>query len=703
MLEHSFELQLNQVILKGLATIGKYDGKHPALTCGTSSGQVFMHTPHDNDDLSNQIKFLKLNKDITALTSGCLDQSKTTNPDKRDVLLVGSSTNLLSYDVEKNADLFYREIQDGLNVMKIAQVSHPEPLVLVGGNCSIQGYDAEGEEQFWTTTGGNVLSLEVMDVDEDGVSEMLVGSDDYSIYIYQDEAVLSEVTETEMIHGLTDLGKTRYGYALMNGTVGVYDNEKRLWRNKSKNTVNAIEGYDLDGDGVPELITGWANGKVEVYHQENGDLVFKDRFKHPISAVLKSDYRMNHKEEIIVCAHNGDIRGYSPRAPQPTDRETRQSKMEAKLLAGLRQERDNLLYEIQNYEENIKRIRGRGGDSSLINPLTKVQCHLKPNPEGRCVDVVFTSSEDTCIKAAFITAEHLFETDSRLVYADVPSNTIHVGLKPKRDKAIEMKIQVLVGHAKATQFHVFQLEHDIPKFSMYLPVNTLEKSPKGSVRFKLQERLERVVMWLNTSFNIVYQHDNKNFIDVKFISLRDGSPVRIYMKDDQMSLDLDNMDIAGEMVEDLANHMKIRELDSIAEFPQEFEAFQGTLSSVDSYNKTRLKMSADMADATSAVKAFVIKAEDSRILGNMGDMRNVYKELYEMNQSLIGEYTKRSNNHKSLLSALKDVNSMIQKAARLRVGSHKTRVVHECRAAVKKNNVAGLFKIIKYGSTDVME
>ena len=33
---------------------------------------------------------------------------------------------------------------------------------------------------------------------------------------------------------------------------------------------------------------------------------------------------------------------------------------------------------------------------------------------------------------------------------------------------------------------------------------------------------------------------------------------------------------------------------------------------------------------------------------------------------LIGEYVKRSNNHQALLAALKDVNNMIQKAAKLR-------------------------------------
>ncbi len=78
-------------------------------------------------------------------------------------------------------------------------------------------------------------------------------------------------------------------------------------------------------------------------------------------------------------------------------------------------------------------------------------------------------------------------------------------------------------------------------------------------------------------------------------------------------------------------------------------------------------------------------------------MRQHYAELFTLNNELIGEYKKRSLNHQALLDALKQVNNMIQIAAKLRNGQSKTRVISACRKAVKNNNIHALFYIIQSG------
>lgn len=115
----------------------------------------------------------------------------------------------------------------------------------------------------------------------------------------------------------------------------------------------------------------------------------------------------------------------------------------------------------------------------------------------------------------------------------------------------------------------------------------------------------------------------------------------------------------------------------------------------------RLRLAADVAECTNDVKAFVVKAEDARILRKMDAMKKAYRKLFELNQELLGEHTKRSTNHEQLLEGLKEVNLMIQKVSRLRVGQAKTNIINLCRAAIKQNDIQSLFKILKDGDAAI--
>ena len=98
------------------------------------------------------------------------------------------------------------------------------------------------------------------------------------------------------------------------------------------------------------------------------------------------------------------------------------------------------------------------------------------------------------------------------------------------------------------------------------------------------------------------------------------------------------------------------------------------------------------------MKTYVIKAEDARILGDMNAMRRMYGQLFDLNRELIMQHAKRAQNHEELLAALKEVNQMIQRAAKCRHGAPKTRTVAACRKAIKENNTHALFDIIAHGA-----
>lgn len=121
----------------------------------------------------------------------------------------------------------------------------------------------------------------------------------------------SEVTESDIISDLTHVKNTSFGYALSNGTIGVYNGTTRAWHAKSKHTCVSLTSFDLNQDGVPELVAGWSNGRMEVRMDSSGDLVYKDKFNASLAKLLVADYRNDGKIQLLGVSTDGELRGYS--------------------------------------------------------------------------------------------------------------------------------------------------------------------------------------------------------------------------------------------------------------------------------------------------------------------------------------------------------------------------------------------------------
>mmetsp|Transcript_21661 Transcript_21661/g.44275 ORF Transcript_21661/g.44275 Transcript_21661/m.44275 type:complete len:703 (+) Transcript_21661:114-2222(+) len=701
MLIPAFKLQLNNPILKGLADVGKYDGEHPSLTCATTAGKIFFHTPHDKSG-QNEVKFLNINRKICALRCGRLATKH-----QRDLLFVGAQTTLLAYDVQDNCDLFFKDTPDGANAILVGRLGDLEtPLALVGGNCSIQGYDHEGSEEFWTVTGDNVSAMAFCDVDEDGALELLVGSEDYEIRVFRNEEVISETTETEMIVALAPMRRTTFAYALANGTIGVYDKPgQRKWRVKSKNEACAIAGFDLDGDGMPEVISGWGNGKLEVRSDTTGELIYKDHMSSAVSAILTADYRADGHVELIVCADDGEVKAYLPVGEELTNTGggLTDGNIEEDALRELYQRKQELEFELRQYGEVRRKNASGERQAGMVPADTRISTSFITSRQDGCVYVVLHTNNDTRLKAAAIFAERLFDGESFVVHEKEPVAELRIPIRPPRDVAATLAIKALAGTARSgpsSAYHVFDLTFALPKFAMYVTMEGgAHVAPQAGVSFDVREKGPRVHVWLKASFNVEVPNAEHSF-SVGLTSLRDGKALWLMLAEGggKMQLLTEDMELAAEVLQDLCAFLQISDLESVAEFPSEMESFRGVLLRVDDYNAARVKMTAEMADTSQLAKTLVIKAEDARILEDINGMRRAYSELYSQNAALLGEYNKRANNHEQLLAALKDVNQMIQKAARLRVGAPKSRVVSACRAAIKANNIHALFKIIKTGA-----
>lgn len=705
MLIPAFQLNLNEKVQRAQATIGRFDGKFPALACATVGGKVFLHQPHLHGANANQISYLNINKQISAVTSGRL----STQNDK-DALLVGTPSNLQCYDVELNRDMFYKDVPDGVNACVVGQFGNVDiPLAIVGGNCSIQGFGGDGSEKFWTVTGDNVSAMAFCDIDQDGRQELLVGSDDFDVRVFQNEDVVAETSEADQFVGLCAIYGPKFGYALVNGTIGVYDRLERIWRVKSKHSVCSVASYDLDGDGYPELISGWSNGRVEVRRADSGEVVYRDHLTCSVAAIMRADYRNDGMEQVVVCGVEGEVRGYlpvehdaAPGAPAAAVAEADFAEQQ-QAIAELAQRKQELMYELASYQ-NMRQAEKQPVDrSAIIAPDTRVDSYIAISKDSASCDLVLRTNNDAVIRGVVVFGEQIFEEESLFVYPRAPEPQLNVPLKPLKDVAVVLMIKVLVGGRTATAFHVFELEIELPKFSMYAAVEKgAFREPVSSVSFSVSERIPRLCNWVETRFNLKAAAVGRNdTLEAHFLSLRDRTPLTIKAapvgQGVQVTIHTDSMDMAGDLVQDLTSYLGCDELSSVAEFPEAMRAFKEVLNAVDEHNISRMRMNADMADSSQLVKHLIIKAEDARILGEMRIMRRHYRLLFDMNRELIVEHDKRATNHKALLDLLKEVNQMIQRAARLRCGQAKTKVVAACRNAIKVNAMASLFKIVRDG------
>lgn len=151
------------------------------------------------------------------------------------------------------------------------------------------------------------------------------------------------------------------------------------------------------------------------------------------------------------------------------------------------------------------------------------------------------------------------------------------------------------------------------------------------------------------------------------------------------------------LLQDLASWLGVTELSSTASFPAAMSAFKDTLSNVESASTARSMVDTDTAQLAGAIKAAVVRAEDSRLLGDVSGLKRAHKRLADLNRDMWLEHSRRVTNQQELLSGLKAVNQMIQAAAGLRVGPAQGKVVAACRAAIKANNLQALEKVVSAG------
>ncbi|KAG5472281.1 hypothetical protein LSCM1_03680 [Leishmania martiniquensis] len=729
-------------------------------------------------DDESVIQTLNFGKAPTALAAGQLHDAGS--PDVAatyDVLLFGATASLLAYDVEQKKQVFYKDVEDGVQAVVCGAVMKPRgtsgevpPLAVVGGNCSIFGFDRFGAERYWTVTGDQVTAMALLPwtslpASASAPLSLLVASEDFEVRVYDGEEAIASMHEVDRVQKLVPLWQPprtpdaeaaaadcagRYAYLLENGTVGIYERGERVWRVKGKSVPVSAAFCDVDGDGVAELVIGWSNGRVEVRTdragggglEKGGSVLFRDTYSSAVAAVLSEDYRQNGVPLPVICTVDGTVRGLTL---LETRKEEAVEVRQLQVLEALVHEKQQLTAQLASLEQKLtRRVAGEAG-ATMPDSDVEVRCCCSANLATKEVEVrVEVTGQaarrgDIVVHSCFLQCEMwatAAEQDTIGFVNAEPRDTLVCSFAHPEDVPLDISASVAVGSPFSDNYHIHEVTIHVPRFVMYrlpdrIPPEQLRQrqgppvayqQPNGCVLLQWRESLCLNVIegWLRRSFCVpddVTLFDTNTPTDpalhLELIHVRDGSSFGIEVHNgtacgaafNTITLRSDRLapcaaivsafveDMKGEWAEDKADPAAVR-----CEMPLELERLRAILTRVEELNEVRMKLTTDMADAATIVKALLGRAEDARLLGDIASMKKSYAALYDVDQELLGENAKRVSNYEELKQALKEVNTCIQQAGMVRIGAARAQLIASCRNALKENQVNSLLEIIRTGS-----
>ena len=632
----------------------------------------------------------------------------------------------MCYDLNQNKTLFDRDIMEGVYCMVYGQYSsYPEPICICGGSYNIIGIDINGEDKFWTVLGGNAICLKLNDINNDGANELIVGTDDYTIRFYQNEDNINEINENTKIIEVEYIDNTVLAYALENGTIGCYKGNDRLWRKKEKGYVTSILVIDFNRDNYYEILCGWSTGKLQMLETSQGRILIETDLNKPIAKMFydnillgSSNNIYNKHNQLLVLTNNGEVYGFD----YSLNERIIKNKFIAKDKKVLQKDLNKYESSLQEKTELIKKLEDlaiKESNKSKINSPkdeivlpknTTVNIDLQSNNDFKCADLIIESSENTVIKMVIIQSEQIYKGETMVKYPNKETNKVIIQIKTKKDMNINLHIKALVGKSYfLDDYQVFEFNKIIPKYCFYILLRddiSYKNDVVQGISFRFNERIERLILWLETFFNIPKKEletyrPNENTYNIRFMSLRTDKILQISVKNEKeniLEISTEEMELCGNIFQDMCTYFNITDLDTNINYKKIVNKYSENINRISELDQTRNQYNINMTEIIQLIKDLFVKAEDNRLLDNIKDFKDYFRKINVKNLELLDEYEKRTKAYEQLISDLKVVNEIIQIFSNLKAGKYKNEVVNQCRNCIRKKNYNLLLKILSTGN-----
>lgn len=123
--------------------------------------------------------------------------------------------------------------------------------------------------------------------------------------------------------------------------------------------------------------------------------------------------------------------------------------------------------------------------------------------------------------------------------------------------------KALVGYPNSIQFHVFEIIRQLPKFSMYSLMSRSAKQSESCVEFRVNERIQRICLWVNQNFLLPndVETENENYLKLHVKCLRDNTELNLsFEASGKIVFHTDNMALAADLLQSIASFLKVENL-----------------------------------------------------------------------------------------------------------------------------------------------